>query len=118
MNGQLRQHSPIPSEYRLVGRNLFGRPLKLFVAHWILSQRGRQFFQMELIIACGRHSTNALKPLSELIELGMVAELPSHVSGQRRKYYQQTGSGLWDAVVAAVRAAGEDPHREPQVGLL
>jgi hypothetical protein len=100
-----------------IGENLFGRSLRLFVAHWILSQNGRQFFQMELISASGRHSTDSLKPLKQLIAIGMVEELPSHVPGQRRKYYRQKESPLWDSVAIAVRTAGRNPQAEPRIGV-
>jgi hypothetical protein len=100
-----------------IGDNLFGRSLRLFVAHWILSQDGRQFFQMELVSACGRYSTNALKPLKELISIGMVEELPSHVPGQRRKYYKQQTNALWEAVAIAVRASGRNPLAEPRMNI-
>jgi len=100
-----------------IGEHLFGRELRLFVGHWILSQGGRQFFQMELIAASGRQSTNCLKPLRELISLEMVDELHSHVPGQRRKWYQQRDSPLWESVAIAVRAAGKDPLKEPRIDL-
>lgn len=100
-----------------IGDNLFGRSLRLFVAHWILAQHERQFFQLELVSACGRYSTNALKPLKQLVTLGLVEELPSHIPGQRRRYYRQKNDPLWEAISIAVRAAGLDPMVEPRMTL-
>jgi len=105
------------ARFRAVGRLLFGRALRLFVAHWVLSCRGEPFYQMELVQACGRHGTNALAPLSQLMELGMVEEMPDYIPGRRRKYYRQLDHQLWAAVEVAVTAAGEDPYAVPRLSL-
>jgi hypothetical protein len=110
--------SAVPSgpTFYEVGSILFGRALRLFVGHWILSLNGAQFFVTELVHACGpSHGANGRKPLNDFVDLGMVAEVPSYVPGQRRKYYRQIESPLWDAVRAAVRASGHDPSQPPSL---
>lgn len=104
--------------FEQVGKALFGRALRLFVAHWVRSQGGEPFYQLELVHAAGRHSTNVLKPLNELVSLGMVSEVPSNVPGQRRRYYRQAQSPLWDAIDIVLRSLDLEPTSEPQIGLV
>jgi hypothetical protein len=107
-----------PALYARIGSALFGRRLKLYVAHWIRSRGNVQFFQMQLVHACGHHGTNALKPLAQLISLGMVEELPQYVGGGRRKNYVQRAHKLWEVVDTAVACAGGSSSAEPPRSLL
>jgi len=117
--GQRHWEAADLAAYEQVGKAFFGRVLKFFVAHWILSRGDQAFFQMELVTACGRHGTNALKPLSDFISLGMVEELPNYVSGYRRKYYRRVPDHqLWQAVTSAIEATGWTASSEPPAALV
>jgi hypothetical protein len=94
-----------------IGKLLFGRPLRLFVAYWIWTQGDREFYQMQLINACGKDGSNARKPLSELIELGMVEAVRQDKHSRR---YRRREHPLWKVISLAVEVAGENPEREPR----
>lgn len=91
-----------------VGRLFFGRPLRLYVAAWILEQGSRAFYQKELLLALHAHGTASLGILNNLIELRMVERLPKDwVPGHKRVYYRRLDHPLWDAVLLAAQPAAK-----------
>ena len=95
-----------------VGRLFFGRPLRLYVAAWILEQGSRAFYQKELLLALHAHGTASLDILNDLIDLRMVERLPKDwVPGHKRVYYRRLDHPLWDAVLIAAQPAAKAPAK-------
>jgi hypothetical protein len=93
--------------YKLVttiGRELFGRTLRLQVAYWIAGREEPIFFEREAALgAMGLGASfqqgEVAKELSRLVRLGMLA--PEHPpAGDRvgRKYFRRTDSRLWRCI--------------------
>lgn len=81
-----------------VGKQLFGRPCRLALALWIVRHGKPRFYQSEPpreVILPG----DAARELGRLVRLGMLEE--QRPDGDRRVYYERTGSPLWKIIQAA-----------------
>lgn len=93
---------------RTVGKELFGRWVRLAVARWALHQE-TAFFQTEAASAVGHPLTAVRQELERLVSLEMLQRVA--VPSERRVYYTRIESPLWevirvtDGVLGAVPAA-------------
>jgi len=97
------------AELSQISELLFGRPIRLWVARWILQRRGKPFYQSLLIKDLPiRFGTNSVDVLNDMAKLGMLRALPKDtVEGRQRVYYEPLRHRLWDCVRIAVSVAAE-----------
>jgi hypothetical protein len=89
-------------DVELVGRNLFGRRLRLRVLLWVLSA-DETFFLKEAADEIGYSASGVRDEFERLVDLGMLLRNPP-LAGDRRTYYSRTDSPLWD-IIEATRLA-------------
>jgi hypothetical protein len=109
----------VPSDevtLELVSELLFGRPIRLHVARWILRRRGRTFFESELTHDLPlRFGSNCRDVLHDLVELGMLRYFPKGtVEGRNRVYYEQLPHPLWACLRLAVKSAQSQVAGRPR----
>jgi hypothetical protein len=87
-----------------IGQELFGRGLRLLLAHWIVTLEDPVFFERQAalgVMALGSafQQGEVAKELARLERLGMLeTESPSSGTPGGRKYFRRTESPLWDAI--------------------
>lgn len=99
-------------ELTRISELLFGRPIRLWVARWILLRRGKPFYQSLLIKDLPiRFGTNCVSVLDDMAQLRMLRVLPKGtVEGRQRVYYEPLRHRLWDSLRIAVGVAAEAPR--------
>jgi hypothetical protein len=87
-----------------IGHDLFGRSLRLLVAHWIWTREDPTFYEREVALGVMElgapfEQGEVAKELLKLLRLGMIAPTDGPQRDRRgRKYYQRTNSQLWECV--------------------
>lgn len=89
-----------------LGDSLFGRALRLRVAHWVLTHEAGTFFQGEVATGVSYSASAVAQELDRLVDLGMLIRHP-RTAGDRRQYYSRTESQVWEVIQAAVEAVTE-----------
>lgn len=85
--------------YRDVGATLFGRPLRLAVASWVLDNE--YFFQGQAADGVGYQATAVRAELDRLDHLGMLITHPVTSDGRRQYFTRVSDHPLWKVVEAA-----------------
>jgi hypothetical protein len=80
------------SDAELVGKRLFGRPMRLRLGVWIVRRDKPRFFQSEPPGQLGS-STAIRQELQKFVELGLLEE--ERPDGENRVYYVRTESAWW-----------------------
>ncbi|MFN8052871.1 MAG: hypothetical protein U0Q22_15605 [Acidimicrobiales bacterium] len=105
--------------WKAPAKALFGRSLRVALAHWIIEREGEHFFQLEAqdaMRAFGEAPSGVPKELANFVEQGMLTTF----FDERRHYFTAAETPLWAAFAAAAIAVGltanatDDP--EPRVG--
>src|SRR5438270_11986266 len=100
----------------LVSDLLFGRPIRLHVARWILRRRPPDFFESQLTHDLPlRFGSNCRDVLYDMVELGMLRYFPKRtVEGRNRVYYRRLPHPLWDCLRLAVNSTRSLAARKPR----
>jgi hypothetical protein len=100
----------------LVSELLFGRPIRLHVARWILRRRRRDFFESQLTHDLPlRFGSNCRDVLYDMVELDMLRYFPKGtVEGRNRVYYERLPHPLWECLRLAVNSTGSQRARRPR----
>lgn len=88
-------------------KELFGRPLRVYLAQWITERSDEAFFQTEAQDAM-RLVGQAASGVPDVLDALVRAELLQRFDSERRVYFQPRPSPLWDAfqaVYAGLKAA-------------
>lgn len=99
-------------EARRRAKNIFNKPTRVAVAVWVLEREGRSFYQGEATQALsgkGEAISAVQTELERLTDWSMLTRVQP--PGDRRVWYTQAPSDLWDVFRAAGRAFalfGED----------
>jgi hypothetical protein len=101
-------------QLELVSDLLFGRPIRLHVARWILRRRRPDFFESELTHDLPlRFGSNCRDVLYDMVELNMLRYFPkATVEGRNRVYYERLPHPLWECLRLAVKSARSQGARK------
>lgn len=88
---------------RTLGKELFGRWVRLAVARWALHHDS--FYQGEAAEAIGYPPSAVRQELDRLVQLGMLLRVSPE--GSRRVYYVHVDSPLWEIIRAADRVVAD-----------
>lgn len=85
-----------PEHGRVVAKALFGRPLRVALAMWVITRGGQAFYQLQAqqaMSALGESGSGTATELEKLVEHGMLVALRE----PGRRYFVATESVLWTA---------------------
>lgn len=99
----------------LLGRLLFGRPLRLRLGIWIAEHEGPYFYQREAAEGIGFDPGHVSRELETFVDLGMIVRI-ARERGNAPQYYSRTSSRAWDIFKAAKTALADIPDRPPRDG--
>lgn len=88
---------------------LFGRPLRVLLADWVLSQEGRPFFQMQAQDAM-RHFNEAASGVKSELDKFVGLDMLSRFEDERRVWFTALTSPYWRVFEEAAVAFGLREH--------